>query len=134
MGERCNRTAEVRGSIPLGSTRFPQGAKNPTPRPQLLQPQCAAHLAPIHQLEVLLPGAIVRVVHGERAFGERADWAAPGGEAIGAGDGLDRPALPGEAALSSEERRVGTECVTKCRFGWWLLNSQKQSEPYTILS
>src|SRR3546814_4132726 len=90
MGERCNRTAEVRGSIPLGSTRFPQGAKNPTPRPQLLQPQCAAHLAPIHQLEVLLPGAIVRVVHGERAFGERADWAAPGGEAIGAGDEIGR--------------------------------------------
>lgn len=22
MGERCNRTAEVRGSIPLGSTKF----------------------------------------------------------------------------------------------------------------
>src|SRR5262245_24602533 len=24
MGERCNRTAEVRGSIPLGSTKSPQ--------------------------------------------------------------------------------------------------------------
>src|SRR3546814_12704982 len=42
---------------------------------------------------------------------------------------LERLALAGLVVQRSEERRVGTECVSTCRSRWSPYHSQKQSTP-----
>src|SRR3546814_18284699 len=78
-----------------------------------------------------LLGASVVLIIGVGAIGEAvgAKCAAFGARVIGISERTDRPAgfsdmypkvaLHDRLAERSEERRVGTECVSTCRSRWW---------------